>query len=155
MAIYVKTSGVIGLENLNKNTHNLLTWRSFVAGLDIYEARVRGGMVPSIAATHYVYLNVEYELADLKSGVGADSPYISDVHSAKRAVKVWVNSPQGHDLVIHGREFGLGFVPMRPDIREAMRRETELLSIFVSAAKSYTISMPGHSKMTVFNNEKV
>ena len=153
MAIYVKTSGVIGLENLNKNTHNLITWRSFVAGLDIYEARVRGEMVPSIAATHYVFLNPEYEVAELKAGVAQDSPYITDIRVAKRAVKVWAHSPEGHDLVIHGKEFGLGFVPLRSDIREQMRRETELLSLFIQVAKSYSISMPGHCKITVFNQE--
>jgi hypothetical protein len=157
MSIYVKTSGVIGLENLNKNTHNLLHWRSFVEGVDVYEARVTGmnGGVEVHPVVHTVFLDPEYEVEELKGGVGSESPYIMDVRVAKRAVKVWAHAPEGHDLIVHGKEFGCGFVPMKADIREAMRRETELLSIFVAAAKSYTISMPGHSKMTVFNNEKV
>jgi|ERR1019366_942103 hypothetical protein len=152
MGIKVTTSGVIGLEKLNANIYNLVSFRDFVEGLDVYVARVQGRIVESVPSVHYILLNPEYPIEDLKLPLGDSKLFRDDRLAAQTMARVWSKAPEGYDLVIHGKENGLAFVPMRVEIREQMRRETELLSIFVNVANSYRVSMPGGSSITVFNH---
>lgn len=151
MALYLHTSGVMGLKDVLKTLHDT-AWGNFV-DLNIKDL-VDGDAVIGTDTETSLIINLAYPWTREQLKTPYETcPEYANIKAAliEHIVSPTANWPAGLAVHLVGHEYGLGFVPMQPGYREEIRRATDLQSAIVKSGMldRYTVYFAGGSSIRV------